>query len=61
MTTGNKNPGNFANDREKASEAGKKGGQASAAISPTTVKRPLKQVARVASTATAAVGSRVLE
>lgn len=23
------NPGNFANDREKASEAGKKGGQAS--------------------------------
>ncbi|XLX38379.1 general stress protein [Ectopseudomonas mendocina] len=23
----NKNPGNFANDREKASEAGKKGGQ----------------------------------
>ena len=28
MTTGNKNPGNFANDREKASEAGKKGGRA---------------------------------
>jgi general stress protein YciG len=27
--SGNKNPGNFANDREKASEAGKKGGQAS--------------------------------
>ncbi|WP_277418819.1 KGG domain-containing protein, partial [Pseudomonas viridiflava] len=27
MTTGNKNPGNFANDREKASEADKKGGQ----------------------------------
>jgi general stress protein YciG len=29
MTTnnsGNSNPGNFANDREKASEAGKKGG-----------------------------------
>jgi general stress protein YciG len=26
MTTSNKNPGNFANDREKASEAGKKGG-----------------------------------
>lgn len=23
----NKNPGNFANDREKASEAGKKGGR----------------------------------
>ncbi|WP_432783474.1 general stress protein [Pseudomonas corrugata] len=27
--SGNKNPDNFANDREKASEAGKKGGQAS--------------------------------
>lgn len=27
MTTANKNPGNFANDREKASEAGKTGGQ----------------------------------
>nr|WP_110949831.1 KGG domain-containing protein [Pseudomonas bohemica] len=27
--TGKPNPGNFANDREKASEAGKKGGQAS--------------------------------
>ena len=26
---GNKNPGNFANDREKASEAGRKGGQQS--------------------------------
>jgi general stress protein YciG len=29
MATGNKNPGNFSNDREKASEAGKKGGQSS--------------------------------
>lgn len=28
-STGKGNPGNFANDREKASEAGKKGGQAS--------------------------------
>lgn len=27
--TGNSNPGNFSNDRQKASEAGKKGGQAS--------------------------------
>jgi general stress protein YciG len=27
MTTANKNPGNFSNDRNKASEAGKKGGQ----------------------------------
>jgi len=27
MTAKNDNPGNFANDREKASEAGKKGGQ----------------------------------
>jgi len=25
--TQNSNPGNFANDREKASEAGKKGGE----------------------------------
>ncbi|GLK90344.1 general stress protein [Pseudomonas turukhanskensis] len=31
MTTANKNPGNFSNDRNKASEAGKKGGQASGA------------------------------
>ena len=29
MTTGNKNLGNFANDRGKASEAGRKGGQSS--------------------------------
>jgi general stress protein YciG len=29
MTTSNKNSGNFSNDREKASEAGKKGGLAS--------------------------------
>ncbi|AMO76129.1 general stress protein [Pseudomonas sp. AAC] len=29
MTSKNTNPGNFANDREKASEAGKKGGQQS--------------------------------
>ena len=27
--TGNSNPGNFANDPQKASEAGKKGGQSS--------------------------------
>lgn len=27
MTAKNDNPGNFANDHEKASEAGKKGGQ----------------------------------
>jgi general stress protein YciG len=27
--TGKGNPGNFANDRQKASEAGKKGGEAS--------------------------------
>ncbi|MGH8417469.1 MAG: general stress protein [Pseudomonas sp.] len=27
--TGKSNPGNFSNDRQKASEAGKKGGQAS--------------------------------
>lgn len=29
MATQNNNPGNFANDRQKASEAGKKGGQRS--------------------------------
>ena len=29
MPTSNKNPGNFANDPERASEAGRKGGQAS--------------------------------
>lgn len=29
MTSKNSNPGNFANDREKASEAGKKGGSRS--------------------------------
>ena len=33
MTTSNKNSGNFSNDREKAAEAGKKGGQASGANS----------------------------
>lgn len=27
MTAKNTNPGSFANDREKASEAGRKGGQ----------------------------------
>jgi general stress protein YciG len=27
--TGKSNPGNFSNDRQKASDAGKKGGQAS--------------------------------
>ncbi|AIR90972.1 general stress protein [Pseudomonas cremoricolorata] len=30
---GTKNPGNFANDREKASEAGRKGGQSSGGTS----------------------------
>lgn len=34
--TGNSNPGNFANDRDKASEAGKKGGQASGGTSSQT-------------------------
>lgn len=28
---GNSNPGNFANDRDKAAKAGQKGGQASSA------------------------------
>ncbi|GLO12140.1 hypothetical protein PPUJ20028_07210 [Pseudomonas putida] len=31
---GSKNPGNFANDREKASEAGRKGGQSSGSNMP---------------------------
>lgn len=29
MPTSNKNPGNFANDHERAAKAGRKGGQAS--------------------------------
>ena len=29
MAADNENPGNFANDREKASDAGQKGGEAS--------------------------------
>ncbi len=44
----NTNPGNFANDREKASEAGHKGGQVSGGISRTIQSAPRKQVTRVA-------------
>ena len=36
--TGNSNPGNFANDKEKAAEAGRKGGQASSGNTSTTGK-----------------------
>ncbi|QVM89302.1 stress-induced protein [Pseudomonas entomophila] len=32
--SGSKNPGNFANDREKAAEAGRKGGQSSGTQKP---------------------------
>ncbi len=49
----NHNPGNLANDRQKASEAGKKGGRSSGAASPTTVRKRPKPDARVAETATA--------
>ncbi|MFK3775306.1 stress-induced protein [Pseudomonas xanthosomatis] len=37
-----KNPGNFANDREKASEAGRKGGQQS----PGSSQRPSTESGR---------------
>ncbi|ATP44993.1 KGG domain-containing protein [Pseudomonas kermanshahensis] len=36
---GSKNPGNFANDREKASEAGRKGGQSSGGNMPNDTSR----------------------
>ena len=36
---GSKHSGNFANDREKASEAGKKGGQANAVFSGESGRR----------------------
>ncbi|WP_081794855.1 general stress protein [Pseudomonas sp. H1h] len=37
--SGKDKPGNFANDREKASEAGKKGGQASGGQHPHTADK----------------------
>lgn len=46
--------GNFAEDREKASEAGKKGGQNSGVISLMTVKKHQKLAKKVANIATAA-------
>ncbi len=51
---GQQSGGNFANDPERAAEAGRKGGQQSGGTSPTIGKRPPRQDARVASTATAA-------
>lgn len=36
----NSNPGNFANDKAKASEAGKKGGQASGGGGSSQSKKP---------------------
>lgn len=50
------NPGNFANDRQKASEAGKKGGQSSGGNFAMTVQRPLKQAAKEVKTATGGGG-----
>lgn len=54
----NSNPGNFANDREKASEAGKKGGQNSGATSPMTARRLPRPDAKAVNTAMAAVATR---
>lgn len=47
------NPGNFANDREKASRAGHKGGQNSGATLPMTAHGPPRPGARAGRTATA--------
>ena len=49
----NNNPGNFANDREKASEAGRKGGHNSGGNFANDRERPPRPAARVARTATA--------
>lgn len=43
---GNKNPGNFANDREKASEAGRKAASPRAATCPTTASRATRAAVR---------------
>ncbi|XVN15346.1 KGG domain-containing protein [Pseudomonas corrugata] len=53
--SGNKNPGNFANDREKASEAGKKGGQASGGNNTNDRQKALVPAAKAANAAKAAV------
>ena len=45
--------GNFANDRQRASEAGKKGGQRSGGNFKTIRRRRLKRGARAVRTATA--------
>ncbi|NUV07569.1 hypothetical protein MS6203_01904 [Escherichia coli] len=47
--------GNFAEDRERASEAGKKGGQHSGGISRMTRSAHLKQVKKVARAVTVKV------
>ncbi len=57
MTTGNKNPGNFANDREKASEAGKKGGQASGGNFANDREKLPRQVKRADKTAMVAAAN----
>lgn len=58
------NPGNFANDREKASEAGRKGGQKAAATSrtiPNARRRPDPRAAVQAMAAAAAAVSKVAD
>ncbi|MNE12442.1 Stress-induced bacterial acidophilic repeat motif protein [compost metagenome] len=37
---GTSNPGNFSNDRQKASDAGKKGGQASGGQAGSQTRKP---------------------
>lgn len=59
MTNSNSNnPGNFANDREKASEAGKKGGKVSGGNFADDREKPPRRDARVAKTATVAAVNR---
>ncbi len=57
-SSGNKNPGNFANDREKASEAGKKGGQASGGNVANDRQKALEPVTKVANATKAAAENR---
>ena len=40
MNKGNNNPGNFANDRQKASDAGKKGGPSTSNVANDRQKAP---------------------
>lgn len=49
--------GNFAEDRERASEAGRKGGQSSGATSKTTLSAHQRLVKKGVKIATAAISS----